>query len=1475
MAQDDYELPELPPTYLTCEDQIPQPDASSLYGMLATGCFDDDDACEDELLEEGEACIIKENNCMQLALLCVQTNEEGFPVYRFRYFNRCRSPLSQITFRLPAGNDLQTTPAHDEIETFCGSNFKVTRSGRGNDQFLTFRGKVAGRQAIVFEYTVHRPKVQSEIEVIPEAGPFDDPMIFEMSDCFDGEGSIIENIQYINKWEKGNTCDGKEVIYRYRVYFNNGWGPQDVEQTFIVAGDEQAPTGQAPSGQSNLSNLSQVPAPNPGWVASYYSDNCGSVYGEHYDTKQYGSACEGYTVEHHYYLKDQCGKKTQATVTHKVKGSGSSGIYGKCPDLDQSDLHCLSEVPEPDEHELVWYYKEKYGAEVTVKFIKETVSGNDCYGFTVKHKYKIQDKCGNYWYCYVTYSGKDDVPPYKKSGYYLGKSGLTDPAHAPDPYDYMHKVKEAFTDKCNPWIQVKFIEEKLEGDHCGGDFKVKQKYKIIDECGNFIYYTVVHKGHSDYYGGISGVCPDGADYLQCLADVPTKHELIQEIKDNYHSYSGGDIYVELEWKDVWGNECSGFQVKYKFKIWDDCGTQKTCTIKFTGKDTEPPKVKSNATLGKSGLHAPEEAPDPNEYMWVVKSALEDNCNPWIQVQPLTSETVTDGCSGEFQVIQKYKAIDECGNSQVIKVIHYGKTYGSGQLVGSCPDGLNNLQCLKDVPGQYDLAELLKSSFQGADGKEVTVKLEWKDVWGNECSGFRVKYKFKITDNCGNSKICYIEYTGKDTLPPHLKEGAQLGEDYLTSPNQVPSQSEYMWKVKEAVVDNCTDWIEIKLLGSQMTGDDCSGNFKVEQKYQLVDECGNSKIIVVIFKGSGYGGGGLTGSCPADQDGLQCLADVPGAEEVKQLLKNEFKGADGGSVNVSLLDKDQYGDECDGFRVVYKFRIKDNCGNKVDCTIKYQGKDTKAPTGVCPDGLSDLATMDDVPDPDEFKEVVRQNYTDNCSDWLFVALISEETEGDYCSGFTVTQKYAVGDECGNTTTCIVKHTGGGDGMNMIVGTCPPNRSGLDCITEVPTAEDVRQEVLDSLQLADGGEVTVKLIETDSEGDDCNFSVRYKYRVTGGCDAEKICTVKFTGADDEPPAYTSTPSDKTIDCGAEIEFDKPEAEDACGLAFVVQVGEDIFMDGDCPASFTIVRTWVARDTCGNAAEEVSQSITIPETCCQNLICAFSPVYWGQNFRSGSPNVIDVIADTDTTLEIASITLDSNCIEVLLPGEPVANAGNLDTYCPEDIPSNSLVRHTIALKLNLRITPELGAFRLKDLACPVGNTELIGLDENDTVLDLLAAAEEAVSLQMNDNELADALASVNECYDCRVCEPLAIGDDPAAQEYDEASEVSFQATETDTETAAEGISLKAFPNPSSGRISLEWQGLSGQSFTILVHDAQGQLVYSLRQDQAEELPLQLDLSREGLSDGMYFISAVTAERTLSTRLVIDSKQQSRTGK
>jgi hypothetical protein len=187
----------------------------------------------------------------------------------------------------------------------------------------------------------------------------------------------------------------------------------------------------------------------------------------------------------------------------------------------------------------------------------------------------------------------------------------------------------------------------------------------------------------------------------------------------------------------------------------------------------------------------------------------------------------------------------------------------------------------------------------------------------------------------------------------------------------------------------------------------------------------------------------------------------------------------------------------------------------------------------------------------------------------------------CLGVLHRTWYAT-DECGNVATAIQYIT--------ITDTTPPVIMGVGSDMDLDCTETAEMPVVTTSDNC-GNEVVLEFNEEIVLGN-CpqNYTVIWTWTATDFClnVAEESMTIVYS--DTTPPSFDEAPQDAAYSCEEIVPVsDEPIVSDDCGTV-TVTFGENI-IEGDCPQSFTIVRTWTAIDECGNASEHI-QNIQISD-------------------------------------------------------------------------------------------------------------------------------------------------------------------------------------------------------------------------------------------------------------------------------------------
>lgn len=146
--------------------------------------------------------------------------------------------------------------------------------------------------------------------------------------------------------------------------------------------------------------------------------------------------------------------------------------------------------------------------------------------------------------------------------------------------------------------------------------------------------------------------------------------------------------------------------------------------------------------------------------------------------------------------------------------------------------------------------------------------------------------------------------------------------------------------------------------------------------------------------------------------------------------------------------------------------------------------------------------------------------------------------------------------------------------------------LECDATIPDAPDVT--VTDNCDT----NPAIDLIESTEPGacEDAYTFIR-TWTATDACGNEAMFTQNITINDLSNPTFDNTPEDTTIECDAVPEAASVTASDNCDDDVEVTFSEQV-TNGVCTDNFTLTRTWIATDNCGNASTH-TQVITVQDT------------------------------------------------------------------------------------------------------------------------------------------------------------------------------------------------------------------------------------------------------------------------------------------
>ena len=224
-------------------------------------------------------------------------------------------------------------------------------------------------------------------------------------------------------------------------------------------------------------------------------------------------------------------------------------------------------------------------------------------------------------------------------------------------------------------------------------------------------------------------------------------------------------------------------------------------------------------------------------------------------------------------------------------------------------------------------------------------------------------------------------------------------------------------------------------------------------------------------------------------------------------------------------------------------------------------------------------------------------TDVCGTSLQVELVSEKRSNEVCENrFILTRTFKATDGSGNSSTCAQVITVYDDEKPTFIQPPPTSPLTVSCYSDVPqvpvfTGRDNCSSPIDPEDLM----ATFKQVRTNGSCDN-RYTLTRTWTLTDACGNTATYTQVINVDDKTGPVFTNPPAPLLeFDCASQIPTDTYLfAEDNCyDLAKLpTVVVKDVISEQQCANKFTLTRTWIATDECGNTSS-VSQVIKVNDT------------------------------------------------------------------------------------------------------------------------------------------------------------------------------------------------------------------------------------------------------------------------------------------
>ena len=637
-----------------------------------------------------------------------------------------------------------------------------------------------------------------------------------------------------------------------------------------------------------------------------------------------------------------------------------------------------------------------------------------------------------------------------------------------------------------------------------------------------------------------------------------------------------------------------------------------------------------------------------------------------------------------------------------------------------------------------------------------------------------------TDGCGNATA--VTYNTRiDNTAPTVTVGT-IGACYPTV-----AAAEAAALAATSATDNCPG----ALTEVASTVGTCSAVITVT----TTDGCGNATAVTYNTR---IDGTAPVLTCPAPAT-VSCAAAVPAPNTALVTVTDNCPGA----ITVIHVGDVISAQTCaNRFTVTRTYRATDGCGNFAECTQIITVNDVTPPVITCPAAVT-VSCAAAVPAPN----IALVTATDNCAGVITIIHVGDVISAQTCANrFTITRTYRATDVCGNTATCTQIITV--NDQTPPVVTCPAPVT-VSCASAVPAPNTTLVTATDNCV----GVVTITHIGDVISNQTCpnRFTVTRTYRATDVCGNFAECTQIITVNDQTAPVITC-PANITVttpvgSCTAIVNF-AATATDNCNGAITFTYSQ---APGTAfPIGITTV-TATATDACGNSAN-CNFTITVLDaqlpvitaqpanrTVCVGQNAAFSvtavtspsaggPIayQWQQWNGSAWVNIAGANASTFTVNSV-TLSMNTNTFRVVLTGLCSVVISNAASLYVNPIPSISLTASPLIALLPNQTT------MITATVNPPGGNFVWSLNGST-----LPGVTGPVVGPVNINGIGlyrSVYTDLNGCVSAAAT--IAIG-------------------------AQYSNNLWVYPNPNTGQFNVRFFNQTGESATVKVYDAVGQVVY-----------------------------------------------------
>ena len=653
------------------------------------------------------------------------------------------------------------------------------------------------------------------------------------------------------------------------------------------------------------------------------------------------------------------------------------------------------------------------------------------------------------------------------------------------------------------------------------------------------------------------------------------------------------------------------------------------------------------------------------------------------------------CANSYIIERTFRAVDQCGNFtdhlQTITI----QDITAPTFVETLPLATIEAEC-----GAVPPAAVLTATDNCTDDIEVDYREVRTD--GNCANNYTLTRTWRATDECGNTTSHVQTVLVKDTKAPVFVEALPLAS-IVAECNLVPPAAVL------TATDNCTDDIEVDYREVRTNGN-CTNNYTLTRTWTATDECGNTTSHVQTVNVQDTKAPVFNGTLPLATIEAECGA-VPAAVTLTATDNC-------GTATVTLNEVRTDGNCPNNYTLTRTWTATDICGNTTSHVQTVLVKDTQAPVfnETLPSTVL-LVECNAVP------TAAVLTATDNCTANINVVYTETRLNGSCANNYTLTRTWTASDECGNRNvhvqTILVQDT-----------TAPVFVETLPLATMIVSCDAVPAAAV--LTATDNcGTATVAFTETRVDGSCVNdYTLTRTWTATDACGRFTRHTQTIIVEDTTAPTFVETlPSDVTVECDSVPAAEVLTAVDNCESTIVPTTVSftETRTDGSCVNNYTLTRTWLATDACGNTTEHV-QVVTVQDTTAPTFVEALPA---------------DAIVECDSVPAADVLTATDNCESTIVPTTVEFTETRTDGDCENNY---TLTRTWVATDACGNTSEHVQVLTVQDTTAPTFNdADNLPADLTIECDETIPSVETLTAFDNCDTDVEVSFAEVKEAGSC----------------------------------------------------------------------------------------------------------------------------------